>query len=266
MRWLALHTRVGLGMLGIGAAAASAALMPQRHDVPAGPVERAPSSGGADRGGVLLSVTKMIIEFNATADDVGMQLSIDGEPWRRLVGFKPDGRKLLDIRSQDSLALQGLTELFFESSEPSLSDLSLDEFLARFPAGEYEFEGRTIEGQPIEGVANFGHVIPAGPEVVSPPQSDTPPVIDPEDFVISWNPVVTTIDGSPSLVVVGYQVIVQQVTPKRTFSIDLPGTATSIAIPPEFFAQRDTLHKFEILAVEASGNQTITEGEFITAP
>jgi hypothetical protein len=37
-------------------------------------------------------------------------------------------------------------------------------------------------------------------------------------------------------------------------------------VPPEFFHQQGTLHKFEVLAIEASMNQTITSGEFITLP
>lgn len=47
--------------------------------------------------------------------------------------------------------------------------------------------------------------------------------------------------------------------------IDLPASRTSVTVPPEFFIQRDTLHKFEVLAIEAGGNQTIKEGEFVTA-
>ena len=64
----------------------------------------------------------------------------------------------------------------------------------------------------------------------------------------------------------GYQLIVEQVDPKRVFSVDLPALQTSLRVPPEFFVQRNTLHKFEVLAIESGGNQTITEGEFVTAP
>jgi hypothetical protein len=84
--------------------------------------------------------------------------------------------------------------------------------------------------------------------------------------VIEWRPVTRTLDGSTSLRIVGYQVIVEQENPLRVFSIDLPASATSVRVPPGFLVQRDTLHKFEVLAVEESGNQTITEGEFLTFP
>ncbi|HLF87136.1 MAG TPA: hypothetical protein VI584_08635, partial [Nitrospiria bacterium] len=119
----------------------------------------------------------------------------------------------------------------------------------------------TIEGQVIEGEATFTHIIPSGPEIVSPQENE---VVDPNNVVITWNEVTNTITGSSQIEIVGYQVIVEQVDPLRMLSIDLPATVTSVKIPLEFFAQQNTLHKFEVLAIEAGGNQTITEGFFVT--
>ena len=59
--------------------------------------------------------------------------------------FNPDGDKLLDVGAQESLNTQGLTEFFFESAELSFEEVSLEEFLARFPEGEYTFIGETID-------------------------------------------------------------------------------------------------------------------------
>ena len=84
--------------------------------------------------------------------------------------------------------------------------------------------------------------------------------------LFEWEPVRETITGSEDIEIVGYQVIVEQEEPLRVFSIDLPASVTSVMVPPEFFHQQDTLHKFEVLAIEASKNQTITSGEFITLP
>jgi len=216
---------------------------------------------------ILFSRTKIIIEFNSSAEDVGVQVFLDGDPWKNVKAFAPNGRRILDVVGRQSLGQQGLTELFFESSEPSLAELPLEQFLARFPEGEYEFEGVTIEGEEVEGEATFTHVIPAGPEILSPDVSgDDPPVVDPDDLVIAWEAVTETITGSEEIEIAGYQVIVEQVEPRRTFSIDLPAGATGVPVPPGFLVQRDTLHKFEVLAIEAGGNQTITEGEFVTAP
>lgn len=57
----------------------------------------------------------------------------------------------------------------------------------------------------------------------------------------------------------GYQVIVDP------FQVTLPASATQVTLPREF---ADTLaagsHGFEVLAIDASGNQTITAGSFET--
>lgn len=206
-------------------------------------------------------IAKMIIEFNSTANDVGVQVLLDGEPWQWAEIESPDGQKILDIKPRKSLKKQGLTELFFESSEPSLDDVPLDEFLARFPEGGYEFSGLTIDGLELEGTASYTHVIPAGPEILLPAEGVA---VDPENCVIEWVPVTTTIANSTGIEIKGYQVIVEQVEPRRTMLIDLPASVTSLKVPSEFFEQAQTLHKFEVLAIEIGGNQTITEGSFVT--
>lgn len=213
------------------------------------------------------SQARIIIEFNASAEDVGIQVFLDGDPWKRLIVSDPNERQILAIAGSNSLAKHGLTELFFETSEPSLADLPLKDFLARFPAGRYEFEGETIDGTELESTAVLSHTIPAGPEIVSPISlDDDPPLVDPDHLVIEWEPVTETITGSGRVQITGYQVIVEQEEPLRIFSIDLPASATSVAVPPGFLVQPNTLHKFEVLAIERGGNQTITEGEFVTLP
>jgi hypothetical protein len=204
---------------------------------------------------------------------VGVQVLLDGEPWQSLKIESPDGRTILDITASRSLGEQGLTELFFESSEPSLDEIPLAEFLARFPEGKYKFEGKTIDGQEIEGEATFTQVIPAGPVVVSPKEGDE---VDPKNLVISWEAVTKKIEGSGegNLVIVAYQVIVERTdnaqlgAALRTFDIKLRATSDptqSVTVPPEFL-ESGTEYKFEVLAIEAGGNQTITEGgPFVTA-
>jgi hypothetical protein len=192
------------------------------------------------------SKAKIIIEFNSTANggvgDVGVQVLLDGEPWRLLKIKSPNGREILHIIASSSLRKQGLTELFFEE-------------------GTYEFEGKTIEGQEIEGKATFTHVIPAGPVIVSPPLNAE---VDPKNLVISWKAVTKDIAGRDS-VIVAYQIIVERTdndqlgAALRTFDIKLPATSQSVTVPAEFL-EPGTEYKFEVLAIEAGGNQTISEG------
>lgn len=215
------------------------------------------------RGEIPFSGAKIIIEFNASDNDVGVQVLLDGEDWHRLRIEGPDGRMMLDITSSGSLREQGLTELFFESSEPSLDEVPLDVFLARFPEGTYGFEGKTIDGIQLEGNAILTHVIPAGPEIVSPPQGNIPPMVDPGNLVIEWKAVTETMTGSRDITISGYQVVVDGGNPSRRFDVTLSAATTSVKLPPEFL-ERVTEYAFEVLAIEAGGNQTITAGTFVT--
>jgi hypothetical protein len=151
-----------------------------------------------------------------------------------------------------------------ENAEPSFAEQSLDELFARFPAGNYTFKGRTVDGQTLNGKAPLKHSIPAGPEIVSPVEGA---VLDPaQPVVIDWEPVANPFPGTPSAVsVVGYQVIVEQVKPQplRVFSATLQSTVTQVTVSPEFI-QSNAEYTIEVLAIEPSGNQTISEGGFKT--
>jgi hypothetical protein len=217
----------------------------------------APAFGGK----LLFSDARMIIEFNDTDQDVGVQLFLDGQPWRTLRMYDPSGKKILEIKGTKSLKLQGLTELFFESSEPSLAEVPIEEFFARFPEGIYELEGTTVSGQEIEAEALFTHAIPDGPVILTPEEGS---VQSAKETVIEWLPVDDP-DGSE---IQSYQVTVTDliaVLPKRVFSVFLPSTATSVTVPPEFMRAGGE-YQFEVLAIEAGGNQTLTSSEFTTEP
>ena len=95
--------------------------------------------------------------------------------------------------------------------------------------------------------------------------------VDPNDTVVSWNPVTLDINGQP-VTIVGYQVIVEedkevpdfpQGFAQPAFSIYLPADATSVTVPPEFMAS-GTEYEYEVLAIEESGNQTLSAATFET--
>src|SRR5262245_23345535 len=121
------------------------------------------------------------IEFNSTGQDAGIQVALDAEAWKSLKIVSPDGRKILDLTGKGSLRKLGLSEFFFESDEPALEDLPLDEFLALFPEGEYKFLGKTPDGETLFSTATFSHEIPSAPVIVSPA------VQDPAHTVIQWD-------------------------------------------------------------------------------
>lgn len=41
---------------------------------------------------------------------------LDGEPWKAVTIFRPDGRRMLDVATRGQLRDYGLTELFTEST------------------------------------------------------------------------------------------------------------------------------------------------------
>ncbi len=211
---------------------------------------------------------EFFIEINGTDGDAGVQLKLDGEGWNRLEMTNPIGGVLLELEADgnEAIGLQGLTEFFFESAEPSFDDQTLAELFALFPEGEYEFEGTTTEGELIVATAEFTHNIPAIPE---------PEVLvyDNGDVQITWELVEDAFDdpnGAPvgdDIEIDAYRVIVEALDEEgeglQTMDIELPATSQRISIPEEFLALSPADEfKFEVIATEDSGNQTIFEGEF----
>lgn len=202
---------------------------------------------------VQLSISKLYWEYNDSANDLGVHVFLDGENWKKMKITNPDGRKLFEVKGSGPYKDLGLTELFFEGAEPNLDDFPLADLLALFPEGEYEMEGVTVEGEEIEGEVDFSHAIPDGPNVSSQ--------VGANDFLkILWTPVTSPPPGFPALPIqiAGYQVIV------GSFQVTLPSHATSVTVPPEFVAAlAPGQHPFEVLAIEVSGNQTLTESTFV---
>ena len=216
-----------------------------------------------------LKDAKLNIEHNATDEDTGFQGFVDSEGWRRLDVRGPGGQ-VLGFEARGSLAKLGLTELFFESVEPENAKVPIDEMLAKLPEGRYTISGPTQEnGKSVgrtSGKAWLTHDIPAGPKLVSPAEDATVPV---RGVVARWKPVSETITGDP-VTIIAYQLIVEKDAAPHPhmignlgLSIYVPRSVTSMAIPNGFLQPR-TKYKWEVLAIERSGNQTLSSGEFRT--
>jgi len=205
------------------------------------------------KNGTSFDIARVFFEYNSTPNDLGVHVFLDGEDWRRLRIVNPDGRTIFAVEGSGPYRDLGLTELFFEGAEPNLADVPLEELLARFPAGEYTLIGRTVDGAQITGTAMLTHAIPAGPSNV------TAALTLPSTLIISWDAVTGPPPGFPNepITIVGYQVIV------GTFQVTVPATQLSVTVSPEFVVSLPSgPNAFEVLAIEAGGNQTITEGSF----
>jgi hypothetical protein len=204
-------------------------------------------------------------EVNATDGDGGIQIFVDADGWRWLRIYDPNGREIFETVTRGRIAKQGGTELFLESAEPDFVELPLDELLARFPEGTYRFKARGLEGETMEGAATVSHDIPEGAKLLSP--LGPMPLQDPSATVLRWESVPPP-NGGP---IIGYEVLVVEsntglpALPKIPLDVIMPPTATSLAVPPGFL-QPDTEYEWEVLAIEAGGNQTLSSSTLRTAP
>ena len=96
-------------------------------------------------------------------------MKVDGEGWERLILTDHNYRRILDVNVKGNLGnVIGLTELFSESAEPSLEEVSKDEFLELFPEGDYFYFGRTVEMEWMVGEATLTHDLPCEAVLLSP--------------------------------------------------------------------------------------------------
>ena len=194
-------------------------------------------------------VAKIFFEFNSNDNDLGLQVLLDGDDWNWLRITDPSGKRIVDMKVQSDLSKLGLTELFFESAEPSPAEV-----LALVEEGTYEFEGRTVEGDELEGEAELSHTLPPVPSIIFPAMAGQ--VVDPSNTVIQW----AAIGG-----IAGWEVIVENEDVGAEMTVPLASTATSLHVPPEFLTP-GTEYKVEVLAISLNGNKTIRERTFVTGP
>jgi len=197
----------------------------------------------------------LYIEYNSTDNDLGFHVFLDAEDWKSVKIVNPAGVTLVEVNGKGPYGRPGLglSELFFEGAEPSLDDVPLNDLLALFPEGKYKFLGVTAAGAKLTSTSTFSHAVPAGPVVSTEVSGD--------NIVIRWQPVTGPPPGFPNekIEIVGYQVIVEP------FQVTLPASSTEVTLPREFAQTlKAGSHGFEVLAIDASGNQTITAGSFDT--
>ena len=214
----------------------------------------------------------LFFELNDTAGDLGIHAAIDGEPWTDLVirspGSGSDGR-VLEIVSRGMLGVQGLTQLSFESAEPSFDELRPGDFFRRFPEGQYEIVANGLEGGRISGTASLSHVIAAAPKNVrvngaraaDSCDDSLPTVLSP--VTVDWDAVTEShpeIGRRGAITVDRYQLFVENETVK--ISVDLGPDVTEFEIP-EAVTRFGRQFKFEIIVRTDAGNNTAIESCFL---
>ena len=242
-------------------------------------------AGEEDEDEIPFDEAHIFFELNDTDGDLGIHALIDGDAWKRLAIEDPKESVILDVFVRGRLRNQGLTEFFFESAEPSFDELSPGQFFSRFPAGIYEIEGVTLEGEELESEVRITHRMPAPAEPVvnavsmaeqcddAEPGYDAPTLTAP--VTITWPAVDRTHPdlGSPrdstNIRIRNYEVVVEAEVEglngeefTSVFSALLPPDVTSMSIPEEFLARSDTF-KYEVLAREKGFNQTAVESCFL---
>ena len=213
---------------------------------------------------VKIADARLKFEINATDHDGGVQVFLDADQWKRMSIFDPEGRRIFTTITDGIMGMQGGTELFMESAEPTFEELPLDQLLERWPAGRYEFRGVGLDGETLTGAARLTHDLPAGPVLVSPIEGDRRQ--DPNDTVVRWKRVPPA-NGSP---IIGYQVLVvrpdtgMKALPNVTLDVMMPPTADRLRVPRGFL-ESGTEYEWEVLAIEEGGNQTLSSSTFVTA-
>ena len=210
-----------------------------------------------------LTAAKLLIEHNATDEDTGFQGFADGDGWKRLtIGSEP----LLAVRPTGTLESLGLTEFFFETHEPPNDEVPIPSVLSRIPENAYPFKGEMLPSSSAMATANLSHRIPAGPGLLTPRNGANE--IDPMNALVSWEPVTSAVNGS-EVRIVGYEVIVEEDAEPRYpqgfarpwLSVHVPAHVTTVSIPPGFL-EPGTAYKYEVLAIEENGNQTLSSAAF----
>jgi hypothetical protein len=263
--------RAAIGAAAVTSVAALAAAGIGAGADPPGAVSASPAAGDpceqlGNGKKVTIATAKLIVEYNATDNDVGVHGAFDDHGWSKLCVYDPSGRPVLKVGPQAQLRDLTMAGIFFESREPPIDEFSFADLKARFPEGRYAVRGLNFDGTRLVGQAKFTHDVPAAPSVTAPPDGAE---VDPDDVTVRWDDVTRTVDGEP-LTITGYEVIITKERhddphgfSKPIYDVHVPADRNSLSVPAEFF-EPGTLYELEVLALETSGNQTISVSFFTT--
>jgi hypothetical protein len=186
-----------------------------------------------------IATAKLIIEYNATDNDIGVHGAFDDQGWSKLCVYSPDGRPLLTVSPEGQLRDLTMGGIFFESREPPAEEFSFEDLQARFAEGMYPVRALSFDGRLLTGRATFTHDVPAAPTVNAPKDGAR---VQADDVVEHDDPH-------------GFS--------QPIYDVHVPPDRNALPVPKEFF-EPGTEYELEVLALETSGNQTITVRSFTT--
>jgi hypothetical protein len=229
---------------------------------------------------------KVLIEINASDGDIGFHFLMDGDDLNSARLRDPNGSKVFEDQAKGPLTEQKLTETFAESAEPLCwadpeadpdeEIVTLEEFLDRWTAGTYVFEGMGDGGEKSEGETELTYDLPAAPADV-----------DFDGSVISWAAgddlgncasfadladLVTAgvLPEHPAdVAVAAWEIVLEpdvddgDPTGKLKYSLRVSGDIApkEVTVPADYLASLpdDTPVKIEVGAIGADDNATFTE-------
>ena len=207
-------------------------------DQPTSPVEASAAAAPFDD-------AQVFFELNTTDHDMGFQVFLDAPGWKRVSLTGPNGNRLFVLSADTRLEEVGITELRFESAEPSPAAIR-----SRFPAGDYTFRGETVEGVSLFSKAHLGSGI-LNPPTFTPRNGQ---VVDPLNTVVKWD-----VPGNTEMV----EVIIEHDDLGHVLDVTVSASTNRLTIPRQFL-RRGKEYKIEILAIAPNGNRTIAESTFKT--
>lgn len=233
------------------AAIAIALLLPACDKSPA-PTEASTASGEQEISPLEASaaaaepfeIAQAFFELNTTDHDMGFQILLDAEGWKRVSLTDPEGRRVFGIQTDNNLAEIGITELRFESEEPSPPEVR-----SRFPAGRYTFRGETVDGTSLVSQVNLSQRMLPAPSIT--PRDGQ--LVDRQNVVARWE--------APGATMV--ELIIEQDELGHVFDVTLSSSTDRLTIPPQFL-RPGREYKIEILSIAENGNWTIAESTFRT--
>jgi len=167
-------------------------------------------------------------------------------PMRQVSVIAPGGRRIITARFTDGSNL-GQSDLRLDTPEPSLAGLR-----RAYPQGLYKWSGVAVNGRAIAGTARLSYGLLNAPVITSPAPGSS---VAAAGAALRWQPV----PGASKI-----HIEVEQVATKRLLTVDLAGSATSLAVPEGFLAP-GLEYTMDVKAVGPNGNLTVSDVTFRTS-